>query len=138
MRHSYRRVTTALWSAYSFSHPCPQPHRPVCAQPAAVGAASPASLAFSSLFFLWPPLDFEEMNQYLSCKLESTYNSWAMNVQCSYNDLKRQLAVHNAYAGTYSFFMWSKTGALYGALKPQRCAPVSHSLFWKVHISHCW
>lgn len=56
------------------------------------------------LFFLWPPLDFEEMNQYLSCKLESTYNSWAMNVQCSYNDLKRQLAVHNAYAGTYSSF----------------------------------
>lgn len=52
------------------------------------------------------------MNQYRSCKLGPTCNSWAMNVQCSYNNLKRQLAVHNAHVGAYSFFMRSKPGVL--------------------------
>lgn len=88
------------------------------------------------LFFLWPPLDFEEMNQYLSCKSESTCNSWTMNVQCSYNDLERQLAVPDAHAGTYSYFMWSEMGVLCGVLKSQRCVLVSHSLIWKVHTPH--
>lgn len=80
------------------------------------------------LFLLWPPLDFEEMNQYLSCKLESMYNSWMMNVQCPHNDLERQLAVQDAHAGTDPYFMWSKMAVLGGVLKSQRCVLVSHSL----------
>lgn len=102
---------------------------------------------FHPLVFLWPPQDLEEMNQYLSCKLESTYDTWAMNVQCSYNDLKRQLAVHNAYAGSYSFLCGVKWECFVVCWN-LRCVPVSHSGFLEgsyssspvntAKVKHCW
>lgn len=88
------------------------------------------------LLLLWPPLDFEEVDQHLSCRLESKCNSWTLNAQCSNNDLERQLAVHDARAGTHSYFIWSKMAVLCGVLKSQRCVLVSHSLIWKVHSPH--
>lgn len=88
------------------------------------------------LVLLWPPLDFEAVNQDLSCTLEQTWNSWTVNVQCSHNDLERQPAVHDACAGTNSCFMWGKMAVLCGVLKSQRCVLVSHSLIWKAHTPH--